>query len=83
VDSNKKFLNVSAKFAGSTNDSYIWNASDLKVYFDNGTINGILLGDSGYKLRPYMMIPFLNPISSGEEKYNRSHAKTRRVVEFA
>ncbi len=43
VDSNRRFLNVIAKFSGSTNDSYIWNACELKHYFDEGIIDGILL----------------------------------------
>ena len=39
-----------------------------------------LVGDSGYPLEPYLMTPFANP-STREENYNRSHKKTRAIVE--
>ena len=55
-DANMKFLNIVAKWQGSTHDALIWANSNLREMFENHTIpNGWLLGDSGYPLRPWLM----------------------------
>ncbi|KAK3889942.1 hypothetical protein Pcinc_006095 [Petrolisthes cinctipes] len=38
-------------------------------------------GDSGYPLKPFLLTPFLNPGTRGEERYNRSYKQTRVIVE--
>lgn len=55
----------------------------LSEKFENKQIDGWLLGDSGYPLKPWLLTPFLNPSSNGEEKYNRCHKSTRNVIERA
>lgn len=42
--------------------------------------NSIIDGDSGYALKKYLMIPFLNPINEGQNIYNEAHTRTRNVV---
>ena len=49
-DHKCKFIHVSAKWPGSTNDSFILRDSELWTPFERGDINGILLGDSAYPL---------------------------------
>lgn len=42
------------------------------------------LGDSGYALRPWMMVPILNAAEgSPEESYTKALTKTRNIVERA
>ena len=46
---------------------------------------GLLLGDAGYALRRYLLVPLATPVTSSEKLYNSSHIETRagiRVVVF-
>ncbi|VDI62674.1 Hypothetical predicted protein [Mytilus galloprovincialis] len=82
-DAKMKFTNVVAKWPGNTHDSFIMQNCSLSEKFENKQIDGWLLGDSGYPLKPWLLTPFLNPSSNGEEKYNRCHKSTRNVIERA
>ncbi|KAK4322220.1 hypothetical protein Pmani_007018 [Petrolisthes manimaculis] len=66
----------------STHDSFIWNNSRLRHRFAAGEFQDYhLLGDSGYPLERYLLTPFANPRTRGEERYNRSHTRTRVIIE--
>ena len=41
----------------------------------------MLVGDSGYPLRRFLLTPFLNPESEAEERYNKAQILTRVCVE--
>ncbi|XP_037795388.1 putative nuclease HARBI1 [Penaeus monodon] len=78
----KKRISFSAKYPGSTHDSFIWSNSDLRRRFLAGEFgDSYLLGDSGYSLEPYIMTPIHEPQTQAERSYNRSHIQTRLVVE--
>lgn len=70
-DANYKITNVVARWPGSTHDSRILQASLLGQQFENGQLRGILLGDSGYPLRKWLMTPILRPTTEVERQYNR------------
>jgi len=80
-DSKQMFSNVVVKYHGRVHDSFIWNNCSLKQYFEANEVNGWLLGDSGYPQEIHLMTPFINPNSPSEERYNRSHKKSRQIIE--
>ena len=77
-----QFLNIVAKWPGSTPDSFIWSNCDLAFHLEHGRFGeGWLLGDSLYPLKPYLLTPLQNPVSPQERAYNRAHKKTRCLIE--
>ncbi|XP_071947388.1 putative nuclease HARBI1 [Antedon mediterranea] len=81
-DANMRFTNCVLRWPGSTLDSRIFRESGLGVAFENGEMpEGYLLGDSGYALRPFLLTPFINPITREERRYNNVHSITRSIVE--
>ncbi|XP_033750280.1 putative nuclease HARBI1 [Pecten maximus] len=76
-----RITSLNASWPGSVHDSRIWNASALKDQFENGLHDGLLLGDSGYACRKYLMTPFLQPVGRGQERFNRSLCRTRVLIE--
>lgn len=70
------------KWPGSTHDSFMLNNSALKERMEQHE-DGLLLGDSGYPLKPWLMTPFNNPSHDSETRYNASHGKTRNIIERA
>lgn len=81
-DSQNKFLDVVARWPGSSHDSHIFRNSYIYNRFENGEFgDGLLLGDSGYPLKDYLMTPLANPQTPAEELYNRAHISTRTVIE--
>ena len=81
MDAKCRFINVVAKWPGSTHDSVILRESGLADIMSRRNGEEILLGDSGYPVRPWLMTPFLNPETAAQRRYNKSHKKTRCLVE--
>ena len=71
-DSFGKIRNVVAQWPGSTHDSSILRESAVWGHFERGGGgHGILLGDSGYPCKPWLMTPFLRPATDAQMRYNR------------
>lgn len=82
INKNLEFTDIVARWPGSVHDSTIFNNSRIRALFEAGTFgDGILLGDSGYPLRSYLITPLLNPRSRAEQLYNESHIRTRNIIE--
>ena len=64
-------LDVVAEWPGAASDARILANSALARSFNAGEQEGLLLGDSGYPLKPWLMVPFAHPSTRGEERYNR------------
>uniref|UniRef100_A0A915ENN4 DDE Tnp4 domain-containing protein n=1 Tax=Ditylenchus dipsaci TaxID=166011 RepID=A0A915ENN4_9BILA len=78
VDHERKFVNVVAKWQGCTHDSFILRHSSVWEAFESRQMTGIILGDSGYANRPWLMPPISSPRDRAEQ---RAHDKTRVLIE--
>ncbi|WAQ95414.1 HARB1-like protein, partial [Mya arenaria] len=77
-----RFNDVVATWPGSANDAGIFDNCGLKRHLELNDV-GMLLGDSGYPLRHYLMTPVLRPQGIQQTAYNVAHARGRVVVERA
>jgi hypothetical protein len=76
------FSDIVVRFPGSSHDSFIWNSCTLKRRFVAGDYgNFVLLGDSGYAQRPWLMTPVRNPMTPAQLRYNGIHTGTRFKIE--
>ncbi|XP_031358403.1 putative nuclease HARBI1 [Photinus pyralis] len=81
-DANLKIMNVVARWPGSSHDSTIFSNSRVRVNFEQNIYeNCLLLGDSGYPNRRYLMTPLLNPATPAQQLYNEAHIRTRNCIE--
>lgn len=81
-DSKNIITNMVSRWPGSAHDSNILQNSAIYRRFQNNEMdNGILLGDSGYPLKNFLMTPLNNPRDRGEALFNESLIRTRNVVE--
>ncbi|PSN41325.1 putative nuclease HARBI1 [Blattella germanica] len=81
-DAMLKITNIVARWPGSVHDATIFNNSKLRAQFESGAyVDSLLLGDSGYGIKSYLMTPLLAPNTPAEALYNASQIRTRNVVE--
>ncbi|XP_067613022.1 putative nuclease HARBI1 isoform X1 [Eurosta solidaginis] len=81
---NIKYVN--AKHPGATHNSMVFQMSVLKpqleAMYDHGEANTWLLGDAGYALTPYLLMPYRNADEGTlESMYNNRHSKARNMIE--
>lgn len=79
-----KFINLVARWPGSVHDSHIFRTSQIQEYLERhhtSLEDGIILGDSGYALKPYLMTAYSDPTTAKERAFNRSLRKTRVLIE--
>ncbi|KAK3924087.1 Putative nuclease [Frankliniella fusca] len=84
-DASLKILTINARFAGSSNDSFVYHESGLPEVMEAAYREDhcCLLGDSGYPNLPWLMVPLLPapPPGTPGSSYNKLHAKARNLVE--
>jgi len=64
-------LEAVARWPGCTTDAKILANSGLCHRFETGQPRGVLLGDSGYPLKRWLMPPIGNPQNAQENAHNR------------
>lgn len=69
-DAKYRVINAVARWPGSVHDSRILSNSAVGRKYDQGELDGLLLGDSGYPQRPWLMTPFMNPTTEAQRSYN-------------
>lgn len=67
------FLNCVARWPGSKHDSFILRRSNIFEKLDSGEFSGILLGDSAYPLKKWLMTPYLNPVETQLKRWSCLH----------
>lgn len=77
-----QITDIVARWPGSCHDSYIFNNSSLCGRFGTGRLgNGLIVADSAYGVRNYLMPPLRQTHTRAEELYNESLIRSRNVVE--
>lgn len=82
-----RFLYINVNWPGSVHDARVLRTSSLHDRFEAGwrlIPNGVILGDSAYPLKEWLIPPLIrNPNDVAEQRFLRSHRQTRRVIEQA
>ncbi|XP_059652902.1 protein ALP1-like [Cornus florida] len=87
VDSSSRILSIVAGFHGDKGDSRVLKSSTLykdvegggllnspPMYIEGVAIPQYLVGDGGYPLLPWLLVPFVDPMpESFEDKFNSAH----------
>ncbi|XP_029442907.1 putative nuclease HARBI1 [Rhinatrema bivittatum] len=80
-DAKGLILDVVPKFPGSTHNAYIIFQSGIHDHVLQGhNMGDWLLGDRGYLLKAWLMIPVATPQSAVEVQYNSTQWLTRSVI---
>lgn len=79
------FYSANANWPGSVHDSRVLRNSAIFRHFDAGWKpfpGAVILGDSAYGLKEWLIPPLnRNPDDVVEQRFNRAHKMTRRIVE--
>ncbi|KAJ8910262.1 hypothetical protein NQ315_004998 [Exocentrus adspersus] len=80
-DHQLRIRNIVASWPGSANNMIVFMNSNLKHHFQRRLQNCLILGDSGYAVEKYFMIPLDNPVTPAELRYQESLVRTRNIIE--
>lgn len=81
-DAKLRIQDIVARWPGSAHDSTVFLNSAIRRKFEIGAMgDSLLVGDSGYALKKYVMIPFEEPTGVGQNRYNEAQIRTRNPVE--
>ncbi|KAK5650112.1 hypothetical protein RI129_001141 [Pyrocoelia pectoralis] len=81
-DARCRIENIVCRWPGSSHDSTIFNNSQLRAQFERGHYGDhLLVGDSGYAIRRYLITPLGNTRTAAENLFNESQIRTRNPIE--
>ncbi|KAM7309541.1 putative nuclease HARBI1 [Ixodes scapularis] len=77
---------IDPRYPGSVHDSFVWQFSWLRNQLEQGQLprdGGLLLGDRGYPLEPWLINPVLGnrATSTACGRFNKAHSSVRSVLE--
>lgn len=75
------FTSIDAQWPGSVHDSRILKRSEVYRLMNRQQRGAILLGDSGYGLTPWLMVPYRDPQTPEEVAFNTLQKQERAVIE--
>ncbi|KAJ8668807.1 hypothetical protein QAD02_000066 [Eretmocerus hayati] len=81
IDGKGSFRYMDVRHPGSVHDQTAVDRSALKLLFETGLVEGIILGDPGYACTRYLFTPIPNPVNEAEESFNGSLIATRSFIE--
>ncbi|XP_061642452.1 biogenesis of lysosome-related organelles complex 1 subunit 1 isoform X2 [Phyllopteryx taeniolatus] len=81
-DANCLVTHVYANFPGSAHDSFILDNSVIPSVFEgDAPMDGWLLGDNGYQLKPWLMTPYITATTKRQRAFNHIFGRARSVIE--
>lgn len=81
-DAKCTFQDVVCRWPGASHDSHIFANSQIRAKFERGDFGeSVLVGDSGYGIKKYLITPLANPQTRGEQLFNESLIRTRNCIE--
>lgn len=80
-DGKEMFTSVDAQWPGSVHDSRILKRSNIFGKMRKRQQNGLILGDEGYGITPWLLTPYRNPTTPQEIAYNTLHKRERVIIE--
>ena len=86
TDADLKFVDAVVRWPGGSHDASILTTSRVYDHLAaNHTLidHGVLVGDSGYPLKPYLMVPYDDPLARRQRRFNATLKTTRCSVERA
>nr|CAI5869962.1 unnamed protein product [Callosobruchus analis] len=78
----EEFTSIDAQWSGSVHDSRMLKNSGIYAQMNNMRHNSMmLLGDSGYRISPWLMTPYRNLVTREETAFNTPFTKERVIIE--
>ena len=81
----REVLYINTSNGGRCHDSRVLQGSSLWQLLEfEGRLpfpGAVILGDSAYQLRPWLMTPYLTNMTDDRQRYNKAHSQTRCLVE--
>lgn len=81
-DAHLRIMDLVARWPGATHDQTVFNNSSLHARYEaNEFGDSILMGDSGYALKKYLITPMDNPRTESERLFNEAQIRSRNPIE--
>ncbi|XP_052818869.1 putative nuclease HARBI1 [Mya arenaria] len=79
-DTNTRITSCEER-SGSVDDATMFQESEIRKIFEQGSFEGVLVGDSAFPCEKHLMVPYLETDSESHERYNNAHSEAREPIE--